>query len=195
MLEASIAQKPDVIIIGVGHSGTSILANVMFQLGWERNDADEVFCESVGMRELNDLYRSGTFESDIYDRAQHYLTQLRSPFALKDPRLTFTLPLWTQTVASLPQQPVLLKITRDRSQVAKSYQDRGELFEGAPGMYGRSLDQLFHEMNDNFDQWPYRKCEIQYEDLVAAAQLVGTQRAMRREGGLWHIDSAPEQIG
>lgn len=181
--------KPNIIIIGVGHSGTSLLAKMLFTLGWESNDADEVFCESVGLREINDNYRSENTPADIDEIAREFLAGLKTPFALKDPRLSFTLPLWKKAAANFETPPLLLRISRARADVARSYLDRGELFQGGPGMYGRTLDQLIDCVAENFAEWPHAKFDISYEAILAAARLVKPVRKMRAEGGLWVTDS------
>ena len=60
--------RPSVILLGIGHSGTSIIAGMMFELGWQRNDADAQFNESVSIRDINDkLLRGESCLSDMRD--------------------------------------------------------------------------------------------------------------------------------
>jgi hypothetical protein len=181
---------PDIVILGVGHSGTSLLARMLFTLGWDRNDAEDVFFESVGLREINDHYRAPTpHDSEkrkvILDRALTYLNGLHSPFALKDPRLVFTLPMWIEAFQLSGRRPFLLRIERDRVALEQSYRDRGEMTGREAGMYGRTLDQLLLDTSSHYGIWPFNKMTLRYENVVAAAALVKDVRRMRPEGGVW----------
>ena len=43
-------ERPNVLVLGVGHSGTSILAKMLFAAGWQAGDADAEYGESVSIR-------------------------------------------------------------------------------------------------------------------------------------------------
>ncbi|WP_394831106.1 hypothetical protein LVJ94_31800 [Pendulispora rubella] len=175
----------DVIVFGVGHSGTSLLSKMLHTLGWKRNDADEPFAESVQMRELNSQIIATGFTSEIEAAQRAYFRSLERPFALKDPRFVETLPHWISTVNELKEKPTLLMITRDRQAVAQSYVDRGELVDGQPGTRGHTLPELLDLAAMNYERWPFRKTTLCYERLVEAALIVKQQRKMRPDGGLW----------
>ncbi|WP_394828058.1 hypothetical protein [Pendulispora albinea] len=175
----------DVIVFGVGHSGTSLLSKMLHTLGWQSNDADEPFAESVRMRELNGQILATGLTSDIRAAQRAYFQSLERPFALKDPRFVETLPHWISAVHELDEKPTLLMITRDREAVIQSYLDRGELVDGQPGTRGRTVSQLLDLAAENYERWPFRKTSLRYERLVEAALIVKQQRKMRHDGGLW----------
>lgn len=175
----------DIIVLGVGHSGTSLLTKMLHTLGWRKNDADEPFAESVRMRELNDSIIATGLTSSIAGAQRAYFGSLERPFALKDPRLVETLSHWISAVHELKEKPTLLMIVRDREAVAQSYLDRGELVGGQPGTRGHTLSELLDLAAKTYEQWPFRKTILHYERLVEAARIVKQERNMRQDGGLW----------
>lgn len=43
--------RPNIVVVGVGNSGTTIVTKMLHALGWQAADADDTFGESVGLRE------------------------------------------------------------------------------------------------------------------------------------------------
>lgn len=175
----------DVVVFGVGHSGTSLLAKMMHTLGWNPNDADSSFAESVRMREINRQLLAGAPLPAQMAASLEFVRSLSRPFAVKDPRLVETLSHWNDVFAALQLSPMLIMVERDYEAVAQSYTDRNELVRGRPGTRNRTLDEMLELAEANYARWPYPKLKIRYENLVEAALLVKTRRAMRKTGGLW----------
>jgi len=46
-------QFPNLCILGVGHSGTSIITKMLFALGYKRKGCDDQYCENVAFRTLH----------------------------------------------------------------------------------------------------------------------------------------------
>lgn len=160
--------KPNIIIIGVGHSGTSILSKMIGRMGWKLNDADEEFGESVSVRNINDLLCQN--ELINYEVFINCLSKFRQPWIIKDPRFCETLHHWTEHMQEY--KPLLIWITRDREATEKSYTRRGE---------GRILRGVTREQNlknvaKQFQQWPWSKIKISLEDLTNTIKLFDTQR-------------------
>ena len=42
--------RPNIVVLGVGNSGTTIVTKMLHALGWQATDADETFAESVRLR-------------------------------------------------------------------------------------------------------------------------------------------------
>lgn len=168
--------KPDLIILGVGHSGTSVLARMLFGLGWEANDADQPYAESRQFRRLNERVLFGADPDAWREAAGRFLRELRRPWALKDPRFVVTWRYWL----SVPDvsSAALLWITKDLAAVRKSYERRGErLPDGRIGLYGRTLEELFAAAEACFAAWPGPKLRIGYEQLAAAVSCFDSRRA------------------
>ncbi len=112
--------KPCVVIMGVGHSGTSVLAKMLHAAGWEPGDADRPYGESFSIREINrQVQKTGVFP---YEKAKAVLTNLPRPWAIKDPRFVMTLHHWLPVLNQLENAPrcCASSATRVRSRKATS---------------------------------------------------------------------------
>lgn len=161
--------KPCMIVLGVGHSGTTVLAKMLHRLGWNAADADEEFGESVSVRHLNQMIeRTGRLPPE---RAQTVLERLSQPWAIKDPRFARTLHHWSPAFVSMQRKPVLLRVRRDREDVLRSYARRG-----APGDFELRVDQHLALCQRQYEQWPWRRLTIDYELLAAAVSRFDMER-------------------
>ena len=136
--------RPNIVVLGVGNSGTTIVTKIMHALGWQAADADETFAESVGLRSIN--------ETGAFDRCAEYLAGLPQPWAIKDPRLVKTLASWQKYL--LPYKPVLLWVIRDRESVLESKRKRGVPRESA----GKRYDSLIRQASRLYANWSGPKC-------------------------------------
>ena len=175
--EDETLHKPNVVILGVGHSGTSILAKMLFAAGWERGDADEEFGESVAVRAVNESFlRSGKFLRD-----QAAISVFRAePWAVKDPRFVVTLHRWRHWFAQLPRPPLLVWLRRETDAVVRSYVGRGQLTreraeQVVTHRYGRAAEQ--------YADWPWGKLTLDYERLREAVRLFDPRRASPAKNG------------
>ena len=82
----------DVIIFGVGHSGTSLLTRMVHTLGWNVNDVDGGIRREhwIASRQPRLLTKGWTVDWET--SARDILQSFARPFAIKDPRLVETLP-------------------------------------------------------------------------------------------------------
>ena len=117
IFEDEMQTRPNVVVLGVGHSGTSILTRMMAAAGWDAADADEDFAECVWIRDANmRLIRTGEFDAAAnYQRLQ----KMPQPWVFKDPRFVHTLHYWLPLFAELEQPPVLVRIQRDANDVKR----------------------------------------------------------------------------
>ncbi len=107
--------RPNIVVLGVSNSGTTIVTKMLHALGWQAADADETFAESVRPRGIN--------ESRDFSGAAEYVAGLPQPCAIKDPRLVRTLGRWQPFL--VPYKPLLLWVIRDRESVLESKRKRG----------------------------------------------------------------------
>jgi hypothetical protein len=192
----NLEEKPCVIVLGVGHSGTSILTRMLHSMGWSRGDADETFAESVSTRRLNQyVMQHGNLP---YDLARKLVSDLARPWALKDPRFVQTLHHWLEIFEHLERKPVLLWITRSIESMLASYRKRG-----APGDLSHRIRDSIEMCREQYERWPWAKFCIEYERIAEAVQLFDPQRAntsldrrTRRKGqrGSGVIDSSRNTI-
>lgn len=170
--------RPDIVVFGVGHSGTTLVASMLFALGWNRgataHAADEEYCEHIEIRECN---RHALAHGALPANAASVLAGLKTPWAIKDPRFVITLPLWQPLLGSRADRSiVLLWITKDLEQVKRSHELRGELHNGVAGSHGHTVDDLWQCAKTYYEQWPGPKVSLSYESLADAAQRFLPQR-------------------
>lgn len=159
--------NPNVIVYGVGHSGTSFLSQCFEKLGWNPLDADASYHESRTIRKLNnDFFRNGVFNSDV----AFATLRLKDGWCVKDPRFVETLPLWLPVFERLHKAPTLVWIEKDIEEVRKSYEKRKEYVRGVAGVRDLTLEELYELAERNYNLYPHPKVRIKYEGLVRAIQ-------------------------
>lgn len=155
--------KPNVIIYGVGHSGTSYVSKCFKSLGWDLLDADEEYHESLIIRRINNTYyREGNFNTANAAAA----LRGKHGWCIKDPRFVETLPLWLPIFQQLKTEPILLWLKKDINDVRQSYERRSELVAGKAGVRDLSVEDLYEMAERNYKLWPFSKISINYEDIV-----------------------------
>jgi GT2 family glycosyltransferase len=168
--------KPNVVVLGVGHSGTSIVAEMLFAVGWRRGDADQEYGECTAVREINLQYlATGRFADDAAFRA----LPADAPWAVKDPRFVQTLHLWLPCFAKLERPPTLVWIRRDAQAVERSYLRRGELTAQSAAKF---VAMQYARARRQFAAWPWGKVSLDYEQLAAAVRLFDVGRSAAMEG-------------
>jgi hypothetical protein len=169
------------VVLGVGHSNTSITTRQLTALGWQLGDADDQWCESVSIRNLNEALLKGKWSRAAAAAALQALPQ---PWAIKDPRFVHTLPRWLAVLG--PYRPLLLWITKDEEAVRRSYQRRGERTD--------SLAAKLKSAARQFEAWPFEKLQLAAEDIARASLLIDPERmayALRRETGIGELPIQP----
>ncbi|MDZ4782565.1 MAG: hypothetical protein SGJ19_20150 [Planctomycetia bacterium] len=172
--------RPNLLLLGVGHSGTSVTAKLLGTLGWNLGEVDG-FSENVVIRRRNAELLSGK-RPDLQNLAQSF-ADLRSPWLVKDPRFVLTLDQWLPVFQALPaaERPTLLHLTRDIQKVQRTYLAYGEVVEGAPGMYRHTVQELSEIALRAYGTWPFAKLHLEFEQIVAAAKAFNIGRAQRRD--------------
>ena len=167
-----IVDKPNIVVLGLDNSGTTILTRMLHALGWRKEDADEEYAESVSVREVNiSCIRSGHFP---IEQAGEILERFPSPWAIKDPRFVRTLHQWRVLLET--QRPLLIWITRSREAVLASRRRRGE-----NDFQGLIYEQAISTARSQFDCWPWGKLHLSYESLTEAVNLFDCERGQRQE--------------
>jgi len=157
-----------VVVMGIGHSGTTIVSRMLSALGFYAGPADEEYAEHPGVRDLNEeAIQSGTLD---LSRALDHLEDMAAPWVVKDPRFVHTLNEWTPILSRW--QPTLLWIVRKDEDVERSYQRREENYRD-----GQTLDGLYDLAADQFDAWPWGKVRLDFENLADAVSLFDLDRA------------------
>lgn len=175
-----VGPRRPIVVLGVGHSGTSVLVRQLLSLGWHAPPLDE-FAEPPKIREFNmDLMRqpntaTSTHDTRLVAKATQLLNELPEGYVIKDPRFVLTLHFWWDRIFSeLPpsQQPLLVWIRRDFQEVAQSYRRRDYYVKRGDqkvlGLYGRSLNELYEMAARQYDQWEGDKLMVDMAQIERA---------------------------
>lgn len=187
---------PNIFVLGVGHSGTSIIAKMLYAFGYNKNAADDQFCEDTSFRNIHGRWLSfgfadkktgDEFHKTVNHDIENFINGIQRPFALKDPRFVLFADIWGQHPLVKKDNSCLLYITKDRDSVAESYISRGEVLNGIPFCHGKYLSDLHDIAHDQFLKWPGMKLHISYENLKNAVALFKLGKGLRNPaGGLWN---------
>lgn len=155
--------RPNILIIGAGHSGTRILLNTVATLGWNTGTLDE-HGEDPFVWKLND--QSG------FDRValQNYIDNLPKPWVIKDTRLCHRLPEWlTLNLGKI----FLLHITRDVDAILRSHARRNENVDR------EHVITIQQQALTQFNNFSGPKLSIAFEQMISAIELFDIIRAKR----------------
>ena len=176
-----IQASRSVVVMGVGHSGTSIVSKMLQALGWYGGPADEEYGEHPGVRDVNE---AGWRSHDIdLSAAFDHLDDLAGPWVIKDPRFVHTLDLWLPILGR--HKPTLVWVVRDAQRVAASYVSREESTRD-----GLTVEELERMAKKQFDAWPWGKVRVDYENI---ADAIGLFDLVRAGGGDGATDPVPPQ--
>jgi hypothetical protein len=156
-------ERPNLLVFGVGHSGTTVVTRMLIRLGWNAGPADEEYAEHVSIRELNEIaWRTGRLDRE---RARELVRQLPAPWVIKDPRFVNTIEQWLHVFEEF--RPCLLWLVRDLDEVRRSYRRRGE----GPRVRGKTVEETFRMAEQAYRRWPWTKLRVDYEQVRAAVSV------------------------
>lgn len=160
---------PNVIILGVGHSGTRVLVDIMRELGWNTGPTDE-HSENLEVVSINtkNIYTHGNY-FDV-DRVKYFIKDLKEPWVLKDPRFVRfnILEKWTSI---LDPKPFVLHLERDAKDILISHQRRNEEI---------SISEIYFyqvKAKEIYKNYQYGKHSIKFEDMIRIAENFNIKRA------------------
>lgn len=162
-------RRPNIIVLGVGHSGTTIVAKMLRRLGWNAGPVDPTYCEHAEFREINNGILNGYVHQQA--RMEQLIREMPEPWVLKDPRLVQTLTgHWLRVFwkMQLDPLPTLLYLTRDIHEVERSYAVRREK-AFVPGLTQAACQE--------FCAWPGPKFMVNYDRLASSIALFDVHRA------------------
>ncbi|MFQ5733339.1 MAG: hypothetical protein ACE5KM_15470 [Planctomycetaceae bacterium] len=173
LLACEKSGRPNAILFGVGHSGTSVVTRMLHAMGWEAGDADDEYAESVSLRAINEQAIRGQFDSEA---ARRVLASLAQPWAIKDPRLVHTIDRWMPLFREY--EPTMIWLVRDTDAVVESYRRRGERMR-----FGMSVEDAIELARGTFGRWPWGKVRVEYERVREAVGLFDGLRDVRESSG------------
>jgi hypothetical protein len=169
-------QDANIVVMAVGHSGTTVLVRMLHELGWAKGDADKPYAEMDAARRVNAHYiKTGDF--DYQKACDAFLGINKNGWVMKDPRLVITFPFWEEVFSKYLMEPiVLLHLERDLESVLQSYKNRKLVRNGVPFIFKHTVEDLFQKARDRYNMYDGPKLSIRYEDLRKAAALFDTSR-------------------
>lgn len=163
----------NVVVFGVEHSGTSIIARMLNELGWwmpksSSNDCveDVVFrhCSKFIEQGARDAREAGILRAAQWEWWQRYASH--EPWCLKDPRIRTQLnqwwPIWGSNVT-------VLWVHRPFDAVRKSHVRRRRKLTGAHTDESKAmLRSHFDQCEDEFARWPGYKVRMGFQEFTEA---------------------------
>lgn len=160
-------QRPNVIILGIGHANTSITTEQIEALGWNLGHVDRDYAEHIGVRDINMRYLSSN--EFMPKEAREVLERIPEPWAIKDPRFAKgALSKWLPLL--VPYTPLLLWIVKDKDAMLKSYEDRRE------NMTKPMLEKQLYICRQTYESWPWAKLKLTAEQIGEACRLFDPTR-------------------
>jgi len=163
-------QHPNIVVLGVAHSNTSIVANMLVAAGWQRNDLDENG-ESVSVVAQNKLLMAGKLAS-----MAETVRNLEEPWVVKDPAFQRTLNKWI--AAFYAYQPLLIFLRKNHEAVMRSYLRRTRPEWGRA--YPITLETIVNWDNlckKQFELWPWKKTCLKAEKIGEACALFNPEKS------------------
>ena len=146
-------ERPNLVLLTVGHTGSTIAAKILGALGWDLGDADEEYGESVSVRDAN--------QRRDWSSAAEILAAMPEPWVIKDPRFCEHIDRWLPSFERY--SPTLVWLTRDEDATAESFRRRGESLE----LFRRRIAAA----ESHFERWTGPKIKVDYSQLQAAISM------------------------
>ncbi len=181
--EDSPTSVPPVLVLAIGHSGTTVVTRMLQKLRWNLGQpVDNTFAEHIEVRRLNrQVIDKGYLD---HDAARCVLSTLPMPWGLKDPRFVQTLHHWLPLFSELDIKPVILRLRRGIEATKQSYRRRG-----APGDVTRRLEQLIQSRDQGYDRWPWGRFTLEYEKIAAAVAVFDLDHFQASTANLLHLQA------
>ncbi len=183
-LSALRSPLPNIVVLAIGHSGTSPFTAMLGRLGWYLGPVDE-YAELPFVRAINDrlgtYLRPGESRDSFRRHTERFLRELRQPWAIKDPRFVHTLGQWIKLLE--PYKPTLVWLQRPLDQVERSFLIRreGTVRDGEIVSRGKTLRELWLICQEHYDRWPWDKLTVWWPDVATTCATI--QQLLSLAGG------------
>jgi hypothetical protein len=194
---------PNIIIMGMVHSGTRMFSTILSKLGWNLGDYDEHFIENIPFTRVNKRIlcemglggacnirknadtvpdylqlglcdKCGGTANNADQIVDILLDNLESPWVLKDPRIVMTISDYRWQRAIHRVKPLLLYVERDPKRMKKTFDTSNEDLNN---LWGLKFEEMRQKARMEYENYPYAKVFIKYEDVIAAAKSIDFERA------------------
>ncbi len=194
-----MSDKPNVIVLAVGHSGSSVTVQMLGKLGWNLGEVKQGVYENRAVQSINktillnrNICPCGSDDVQVGDKAltcrkcgqttrkpdelPHFdemaaALDLTEPWIVKDPRFVVTWPHWREAFRQI--DPLVLHLERDIERMRRTYSRYN--FDG--GIFGHSIEDLLAKAREHYEAWDGPKLSLRYEDVAKAVRLFDLGRA------------------
>ncbi len=169
---------PNIVVLGVDHSGTTLVTRILEALGWQNPDADS-YHENTEFRKINEAILSGCYHpARRQSWFRHYrLVTTSGPWVLKDPRLYATWDYWSDMF--LAANVFLVALRRSIGDMETSYRTRHQAPCGFYGTFsGLPLRRVQSRVTEIYNAYPGPKHLFHIEDVARAASIVDVERLL-----------------
>ncbi len=167
--------RPNLLMMGIGHSGTSIATKMLNAMGWNlpepRGDGGRAGeSEAARAHDMRYCRQLANGKSPVFNEqlAMKVVSELKEPYVFKHPRFVITLQLWAPF---LPQDALLIWVTRNLVDTQESHTRRGHMRDDSSLHPAATVKGHFEYAKNTYAWWPGPKVVIRYEDLVRAVSL------------------------
>lgn len=162
----------NVILHGVAHSGTSIIAEMLRFAGWnipkfDANPRRETPWQVAYTKQeiVRAMTRSTANTLKRGKEMRKRFSAMRSPWLLKNPLLCFAVEAWIENLSAAGQSPVLFTVRRSPIEVMKSFERRGQTVRSRPGAYLHRADLWQQAVDETHGMWPWKRLTTTYEEV------------------------------
>jgi len=167
--------KPNIILLGINHCGSSVAAEMLKRLGWNIPDTGKGFIKRNEIKwahEANTKFRAGGIIK--IDLLKKRIAKLEKPWIIKDPKFVITLDYWHELFNKLP---LLIFVERETERLKLSFKKRNQFAkEKVPGEYGYTVKKLNRMAHERYENWEGAKTRIKYDDIRRAVFVFDTKR-------------------
>lgn len=159
----------NIIIVGVGHSGTKFLNSTLRILGWNTGQLNESY-EHTELAALNiEAMRTGVLD---YKTALALLSIMPQPFVMRDPRFVYTLHMWEPILNNC----AIILFERDAEHLVEEHQRRGT------PMTIEAVKNAQKEARNQFQRFQGHKIAITHAQLTKIVQDIMDREPQSRAG-------------
>ena len=151
--------RPNIIVHGAPHSGLTVVAKMLSQLGWNTAYTVDEKLNTPLLKDINKAIISGNFSDETRRQMLAFVRGQRQPWVIKDVGFASTIDKWVDTLSAYGsgtrEYPLLVSVRRDQNAIEQHAGLRRK--RGEPQIVTRDL---LRKIETDFANWPWGKLEI-----------------------------------
>lgn len=166
-----IEKNDNILLTGVAHCGSSVVADLYQKIGWKIPDGD-VRRETKWIKEFSRQHMGysstrvkHTDRIRKEDGLKKRLKKHPSNVLFKDVLLPFAVDGWINCLQSMNRPFTLLVLHRSMRQIEESFRVRNQDAGGRPGAFNFTAREWNDRVEYAWCEWPWKKVSITYEEI------------------------------